>query len=364
MKQTKQWIAVAVACLAMTGCIDIPQEKKTSFETLEIKTQDLEVPVKYSCTMEGQKEVTITPQTSGNITAVLVQLGQHVRKGQPLFRIDPRQAQATVDNAAANVQAAKASLNTAELEMNSKKNLFDKNIVSSYVYEAARNAYNQAKANVAQAEAALNHARLELSYCTVTSPINGIVGSRTVELGELVQPGMEMARVSEASTIKAKFSASEDLFIEVKTEAERLGSTMSEELKKMNDVSLELKNGTVYQHKGRIVRWSGVIDTQTGTVEVQAEFPNPEGTLTSGNMGKVVYPYQVKDVIVIPTSAIVRQLDKTIVWKVEADSCAHSTSVKTHDLGQQVVVLEGLKVGDKIVANGASNVTDGQKVIY
>lgn len=346
----------------VAACIDIPEEKHTSYETIVIQPRSLELPVRYSATLEGGKEVTITPQTSGNVTEVLVEIGDRVRSGQVLFRIDPRQAQAAVDNAAANVQAAKAAMNTAELEMRSNKNLLDKGIVSSYMYETAKNTYDQAVAAVAQAEAALKNARLELNYCTVTSPISGIVGTRSIELGELVQPGMMMARVSESSTIKAKFSASEDVFMEIKQDNQ--GKPFEQAIKDMPPVSLELKNGTIYNHQGRMVRASGVLDTQTGSIEVEAEFPNPDGMLTSGNIGTVIFPYQVDGAIIVPSSAIVHQLDKSVVWMVGADSCAHSTSVETYDLGKQVAILSGLKQGDVIVANGAANVIDGQKVLF
>lgn len=346
----------------VASCVDIPEAKRTSYETIVIQPRSVEIPIRYSATLEGSKEVTITPQTSGNVTEVLTEIGDRVKSGQVLFRIDSRQAQAAVDNAEANVQAAKAAMNTAELEMRSNKNLFDKGIVSSYVYETAKNTYDQTVAAVAQAEAALKNARLGLNYCTVTSPINGIVGSRSIELGELVQPGTVMARVSESSTMKAKFSASEDKFMEIKQENQ--GKSFEQAIKDMPPVSLELKNGTMYEHKGRLVRTSGVLDTQTGSIAAEAEFPNPDGLLTSGNIGTVIFQYQVDDAIIVPSSAIVRQLDKVVVWMVGTDSCAHSTSVEIYDLGQQVAILNGLKKGDVIVANGAANVIDGQKVLF
>lgn len=352
-----------LSILLVTGCgLNVPQEKHTSFDTLTVKTQEVEYPARYNATLEGVNEVVVTTICSGAVTEYNVDIGDHVRKGDVLARIDERQARASLDNAHANLLAAQASQNTARLEMESNRNLFQKGIVSSYMLETATNAYNQATAAVAQAEAAVKAAKLQLSFCTITSPITGIVGRAPLNRGELVSPGTVVAQVSEASRIVAKFSISESEYLQLQEGLE--GKTLKQFLSSLPDVSLELKNGSVYKEKGRIVRISNVVDPITGAMRAEAEFPNPDGVLASGNMGTVIVPFTYADQIVIPTSAIVRQLDRTIVWKVGADSLAHSTQVQTFDIGTSLCVFEGLKPGDVIVSSGATNVVDGQKVIF
>lgn len=358
----KSWYAL-LAFLTLSGCgIHVPKEKHTSFDTITVKKQEVMYPARYNATLEGVSEVTVTARTSGTVTEVNVNIGDHVRKGDLLVRIDERQAQAAVANAQANLQAARASENTAKLEMESNRNLFEKGIVSSYMLETATNAYNQAKAAVAQAEAYLRSTQLELGFCTITSPITGIVGSSPLSQGETVAPGTVVARVSENSRIKAKFSISESEYLVLQEEF--VGKSMKALLPSLPDVSLDLKNGAVYKEKGRIVRVSNVVDPLTGAMRAEAEFPNPDGLLVSGNMGTVIIPFTYADQIVIPASAIVRQLDRTIVWKVGADSLAHSTQVKVFDMGTSLSVLEGLQPGDVIVSSGATNIVDGQQVIF
>ena len=175
----KKFQTVLLTLLVVAGCgINMPKETLTSFETITIKKQEVDFPSRYNATLEGVNEVTVTSHVSGTATEVNVDIGDHVRKGDILARIDDRQALVAVESAQANLLAAQASQNTAKLEMESNRNLFEKGIVSSYMLETATNAYNQATSGVAQAEAALKYAKLQLVFCTITSPITGVVGSR------------------------------------------------------------------------------------------------------------------------------------------------------------------------------------------
>jgi len=127
-----------------------------------------------------------------------------------------------------------------------------------------------------------------------------------------------------------------------------------------------MKNGTEYPHKGKVVSLTGVVNATTGSLTSKVSFPNPDGHLYSGIQGTVVLPFAEKDVIIIPQGAVVRLQDKTLVYKVKADSTATAVDVTTEDTGngKEFIVTSGLKVGDKIVTTGANNVTEGQKVLF
>jgi len=134
----------------------------------------------------------------------------------------------------------------------------------------------------------------------------------------------------------------------------------------MPDATFIMKNGTEYQHKGRITSLTGVVNAATGSVSCKATFPNPEGHLYSGIQGTVVLPYSRPNVIVIPQAAVVRLQDKSLVYKVNADSTATAVAVVTTDArnGKDVIVTEGLNVGDRIVTVGANNLQEGQRVLF
>ena len=361
------WVVVTVVAVnVLTACgIDIPKETKTSYETMTVAKQDITVPLKFSAKLKGQADVTISPQVSGQLMQICVSEGQQVRKGQTLFIIDSRNAQLDLEAAQANLQAALASENSAKLEYESNKNLFEKNIVSRYMLDNSENSYKQAQASVAQARASVNRAKVNLGFCTITSPVDGVIGEIPVRTGYQVSPSVHLTIVSGNQQMDAEFAVSEAL-IEASVSA---GLTQEDKMKHMADlppVTFVMKNGTEYPHKGRITSLTGVVDAATGSLGAKASFPNPDGHLFSGIQGTVVLPFAQKDVMVVPQTAVVKLQDKQQVYRVEADSTATAVTVTTADAGngEDVIVTSGLNVGDKIVTIGANNVQDGQQVLF
>ena len=132
MKNLMTWaVALTTVTVGFTSCgVDMPHPTDSSFETMTVKKSDIELPYKFSARMKGQNDVTVTPQVSGQLMKICVTEGQQVKKGQPLFIIDSRNAQLELEAAQANLQAALAQENSAKLEYESNKNLFDKKIVA------------------------------------------------------------------------------------------------------------------------------------------------------------------------------------------------------------------------------------------
>jgi len=362
-----KWV-VALACAA--GCLTScgskePEQEKTSFETLTVKKQDITIPLKFSARLRGKSDVTITPQASGQLMRIAVSEGQQVKKGEVLFVIDSRNAQLELEAAQANLQAALAQENSAKLEFESNKNLFEKKIVSNYMLANSENAYKQAQAAVAQARAAVNRAKVELGFCTITAPVTGVIGEIAVRVGDQVSPLSELTLLSGNTTIDAEFSLTEAL-IEEMVQSGMTSKQKEEYIANLPDVTFVMKNGTEYPHKGRITTLTGVVNASTGSLSCKATFPNPEGHLYSGVQGTVVMPYSEADVIVIPQFSVVRLQDKSFVYKVLPDSTATAVDVTMEDTGngKDYIIKSGLKVGDRIVTTGANNVMEGQKVLF
>lgn len=371
-------LLLIAACLATCG-VDIPKETPSSFETMTVTKSDIEIPVKFSAKMKGQADVTISPQVSGQLMRICVTEGQQVSRGQVLFVIDSRNAQNELQSAQANLQAAQANLsaaqaqaNSAKLEYDSNKNLFDKKIVSSYTLENSLNTYRQAqasvgqaKASVTQAQAAVSRARVNLGFCTLTSPVSGVVGEIEVNAGDQVTPMTQLTIVSGNRQMEAWFSVPESI-IEAGVSSGATQGDKAKYLAELPDVTFVMKNGTEYPQKGRISSLTGVVDAATGSLACKATFPNPDGHLYSGIQGTVVLPLSRKDVMVIPQTAVVRLQDKSLVYKVKADSTATAVTVITTDAGngKDLIVTEGLNVGDRIVTVGANNLQEGQQVLF
>lgn len=316
----------------------------------------------YPATIKGSQDIEVRPQVSGFIVKLCVDEGATVRKGQALFQIDPTQYAAAARQASAAVEMAQSNVNTLTLSEKQKKNLYDKQIISDFEYQSAVDQLLSAKASLAQAEAQLTSARQNLSFCTVTSPSDGVVGTFPYRVGSLVSPSVAqpLTTVSEIGTVFVYFSMTEKQLLEM-TKAE---GTLKEQMDRMPGVELQLADGTTYSEKGRIDAVSGVIEQSTGSVSMRAVFPNAGNVLRSGGTGNIVFPYTLSDVILIPQMATQEIQDKKFVYVVGQDNKVKHTEIVVSSLddGKQYVVTSGLKSGDRIVVEGVQILKDGQEI--
>ena len=365
MKSIK-WSLMLGMIAGLVSCgVDMPKETQSSFETMTVKKSDIELPYKFSARMKGQNDVTVTPQVSGQLMKICVAEGQQVKQGQTLFVIDSRNAQLELEAAQANLQAALAQENSAKLEYESNKNLFEKKIVSSYLLSNSENSYKQAQASVAQARAAVNRAKVNLGFCTITASVSGVIGEIPVRTGDQVSPMTQLTMLSGNTTMYAEFSVTEALVESMVKEGVK-AAEVEKYLANLPPATFIMKNGTEYPHQGRVISLTGVVNSATGSLTAKVSFPNPDGHLYSGIQGMVVMNFAEKDVMLVPQNAVVRLQDKSQVYKVQADSTATAVEVTTEDTGngKDFIITSGLNVGDKIVTTGANNVTEGQKVLF
>ena len=366
-KNVLTWaVALTTVTVGLVSCgVDMPKETKSSFETMIVKKSDIELPYKFSAKMKGQNDVTVTPQVSGQLMQICVTEGQQVKKGQPLFIIDSRNAQLELEAAQANLQAALAQENSAKLEYESNKNLFEKKIVSSYMLNNSENSYKQAQASVAQARSAVNRAKVNLGFCTITASVPGIIGEIPVRTGDQVSPMTQLTMLSGNTTMYAEFSVTEAI-VEAMVKEGMNANEVEKYIANLPPATFVMKNGTEYPHKGRVISLTGVVNSETGSLTSKVSFPNPDGHLYSGIQGTIVMPFAEKSVIVVPQYAVVRLQDKAQVFKVKADSTATAIEVTTEDTGngKDFIVTSGLNEGDQIVTTGANNVTEGQRVLF
>lgn len=338
------------------------QMPSANFETMKVTTKDVTMTTKYSATIRGRQDIDIVPQVSGTLTKLCVTEGQKVSAGQTLFIIDQVPYQAALNTAQAALESAKAGLATAQLGYDSKKKLFDQNVISDYELQTAHNALLTAKAQLAQCEAQLVNARNSLSYTVVKSPSNGVVGSLPYRQGALVGPSMPqpLTTVSDNNQMYVYFSINEAQLLSMTRESGSLEAAISA----MPEIKLLLVDGSEYKYAGKVESVSGVVDRSTGTVQVRAVFDNPEKLLHSGSTGTIIIPTTYKDKIVIPATATVQVQDKFKVYLVDKDNIAHEQLVTTEPLsnGKEYVIKDGLNVGDVIVSEGAGMLKDGQDI--
>lgn len=351
-------LGLAAATCVVTSCGGDKQQQQVGaapqqVETMTIALSSTEINATYPATIKGKTDVEIRPQVSGFITRVLVDEGQHVRKGQALFEIDKVQYESAVRSAEALVASAKAQVSTARLTADNKRKLFEKNIISDYEYQTATLSLQSAEASLNQAKAQLVNARKNLSYATVVAPCDGVVGMIPNREGSLASPSSAQAltTVSDNSKVYAYFSFNEKDVLEMTQNGTR---TMQAAINEMPEVKLRLSDGTIYPFTGKVSTVSGVLNATTGTATVRALFDNKNGMLRSGSTGNVLIPQQASNVILIPQQATYEVQDMKYVYVVNDSSIAHARIIKVDpiDNGKQYVVRDGLKVGEVIVTEG------------
>ena len=312
----------------------------------------IELETVFPSTIKGKTDIEVRPMVSGNITAVHVDEGQRVHKGQALFTIDQVPYQAAVDQAQASVNVASTAVQTAQISYDSNKALFDKNIISAHALQISANQLAQAKAQLAQAQAGLVNAQKNLSYTQVIAPSDGIVGTIPLRVGALASPsGLALTTVSDNSQVYAYFSLNEKQILDL---TDGGASTLEAAIAAMPEVKLRLANGTVFPNPGKVATVSGVIDASTGSATVRALFCNNNNMLRSGSTGSVIMPMNQTDVIIVPQKATFEVQDRKFVYTVDADNVLHSTPIEVLGIqdGRNYVVTSGLNQGDRIVVEG------------
>ncbi|GAA3745278.1 MULTISPECIES: efflux RND transporter periplasmic adaptor subunit [Flavobacterium] len=338
-----------------------PQIKEYKTVTLQLKSATLNSD--FPASIQGQQNIEIRPRVEGYIDKIFVDEGAVVKAGQPLFKISAPEYEQQVRTATASIKSAQAEVSSAKLAVNKVKPLVEKGIISKYDLESAQYTYESALASLAQANAALVNAKVNLGYTTVTSPVNGVVGSIPFRLGSLVSSNTAepLTTVSSIGNVYAYFAMNEKVLLNFTKDA---GGSLNQKIKSMPDVSLVLSDGSTYDQKGKIETVNGLINTETGTVNFRARFPNPKGIIRSGSSTTVQIPNYVKDAIIIPQSATFELQDKMFAVVVGKDKKTTNANITVLDnsAGNYYVVTSGLKAGDEIVLEGVASLKEGTEI--
>ena len=349
---------LATAC--KQGANTAPKEENL-YETLTVSLSDRTLTTGYSAAISGVQTVEIRPQVSGMITDILIEEGESVRKGQVLFVIDQTPYKAAYEIAVANVKSAEAALSTAQLILDSNKNLYEQDVVSEFDLMTAQNDLTEAEARLALCKAEEVNASNNLSYTEVRSPVNGVASMIPYRVGALVNSGITqpLVTVSDDSRVFAYFSMAENQMLDM---VQQYGS-LDNAIRQMPQVELIMSNGQKYEHNGKINAISGTISESTGAVSLRAVFDNRNHLLRNGGSGTIIIPVTAKDAIVIPQKATYELQDRVFVYKV-IDGKASSTEIhiSPQNNGIEYIVTDGLEVGDVIVAEGAGLIKEGTQI--
>lgn len=367
MKTTVPTVLVLASLLAASvGCSkekEAPPPPLTEVKVAPVVQRDVPIYIEVIGQTRGSTEIEVRARVEGYLDSVDFKEGSFVRKGQLLYRIDPRPLQATVAQARGVVAEAEAQLARARQDVVRYEPLVAKNAISRQDYETSVQVQRAAEASLEAAKAGLKRSQIDLSYTRVEAPASGIAGKTEVYPGTLVGRGQStlLTRISQVETIHVRVSIPEKDYIEYNRrgqERRRAGITTPLQFEMI------LADGSVHPEKGNLVFVDRAVDAQTGTILVEVAFPNPGSVIRSGQYARVrVAIDEKKGAILVPQRAVTELQGIYNVAVVKPDDTVELRMVKAAErVGTLWVIDEGLKPGDRIVVEGVQKVRAGIKV--
>ena len=354
----------AAAAFAATACRKPTAAAPPIPEVVVAEVSQRDVPI-YSesvGTTDGFVTAQVRPRVQGYLLRQAYRDGAAVKAGELLFEIDDRQYRAAVDEARANLARQHAALKKYELDVARYTPLEAKGAVSREELDDAIQAARGAKAQVDAAAAAVETAQLNLGWTHVYAPIDGVAGIAPVQIGDLVTSATLLTTISQLDPIKVTFPISEREYLQFASriqEHQRTGYSADEP-----DVEMILADGKPYPHLGRFHVANRQVEVETGTIQIQALFPNPDGILRPGLYAKVRAASVVKHgALVVPQRALVEtqgQYQAAVVG--DGDKVVFRTVKPGAQVDAVWIVDDGLSAGERVVVEGLQKVRDGMVV--
>lgn len=355
-------LLLLVAC--GSGQPPAEQASAAAYPVMQVETHDATINSDYPANIQGQQNIEIRPKVDGFVEQIFVDEGAAVKKGQALFRISAPQYEQEIKTASAAIKNAEAELNTAKVQVEKTAPLVKEGIISPYELKQASFNQHAREAALAQARASLANARTNVGYTLISSPADGVVGNIPYKTGSLVSSSsaQPLTIVSNITRVYAYFSFNEKQFLNLADQYS--GKTMADKLRQFPQVQLLMANGKTYPEKGKMETLSGLISTETGSVNLRASFPNPASLLRSGASATIRIPLLLKNALLIPSKATYEIQEKTMVFVVDAKGKVKSTEIEVLDVpaGEFYVVTKGLKAGDHLVTEGTGSLKDGMQI--
>jgi membrane fusion protein (multidrug efflux system) len=321
-----------------------------------VKSGSLDLTSELPGRLEAVRTAEVRARVPGIVQKLLFREGSDVKAGDELFQIDPAPLKAARDSAAADLARAEAARDQTRAQAERAEALIGKKLISQQVYDTAQANAKQAQAGVAAAKAALDTAQLNLGYATVRAPISGRIGRALVTEGALVGQGeaTPLALIQQINPVYANFSQSSVDMLKLRQalQSGKLKGTGPEA-----QVTLVMEDGSEYAHKGRLLFSDFAVDPTTGSVSLRAEFPNPERLLLPGMYVRVRVPQAVaSNAITVPQRALQRNPQGAFVLLVRDGKVAVQPVTVGEAQGDAWIITDGLKGGEQVIVEGIQKV--------
>jgi RND family efflux transporter MFP subunit len=348
-------LALALLTTACEKKEEKPKAGPPEVLVAEVMQQNVPIVNEWVAQLNGPVNADITPKVQGYLLKQDYTNGFFVKKGQLLFELDPRQYEAAVEHAKAEVAVAQANLERVTADVQRDTPLAAQNAIPQKQLDT--DLANQAayKAEVQAAKAALANAELNLAWTKVYSPIDGIAGVSNSQIGDLVGTNTKMVTVSQVNPIWAYFNVSESLYLKFAPQVTGIitGKVSKSSLGRM-PVEFIQANDEPYPQKGVVIYVNRQVGTQTGTIQMAAEFSNPDAVLRPGGFGRVrISVGENKNALLVPQAALIEIQGQYQLIVLNGENKAMFRPVKMGErVGPNWIVTEGLKPGEKVVVEG------------
>lgn len=367
-KMNKKYLALSYALglltLASCGKKEDDQKKNaappaTPVNLTAARTTEAIYYDEYPATVVALNTVELRTQVTGFVTGIFFKEGEVVPKGKLLYEIDERQFQAAYQQAQADLRSVQANATNAQVNAGRYQRLAEQDAVAKQLVDNAVTAAATARAQVAAAQASVNIARNNLGFSRVTAPFTGRIGISQVRLGSQVGAGTTLL-----NTISSEDPVGVDIVV-TQTDIARFTALQdSKQARGDSTLRLVLPGGVNYPLPGRIRTLDRGVNSQTGTITVRVEFANPKRELKDGMSAVLkVLNTQSGQRLVVPYKAIVEQMGENFVYVATDSSTAQQRKVQLGPrLKDQIVLMSGIKEGDKVVTDGVQKLRDGAKI--
>ena len=346
-------LSTIIAVLFLASCGKKEEQAPPSPQKYPVQTivvQDAIVYQTYAANLEGQQNVEIRPKVNGFIQKIYVDEGQVVKKGQLLFKIE-------TETQNQDARASKAAVNAAQVEVDRLMPLVKREIISAVVLETA-------KAKLAQAKSVYNSLITAISFGTIKSPVDGVIGSLQFREGSLASTSSvePLTTVSDTRKMRAYFTLNEKEVLNFSRIFE--GENLADKIKKISKVELVLVDDSLYDQKGSIDAVNGMVNASSGSTEFRAEFSNPQGILRNGSTGTIRLPIEQKNVVLVPQNAVFEMQGKQLIYVVGKDNKVVARVIETNGTSElNYIVIKGLELGESVVTKGATKLADGTQIV-
>ncbi len=322
-------------------------------------------PMTFTTRLSSNVDIVIQPRISGYLLEKPYRNGMPVRKGELIYVIDPSQSNLSVASARAALTSARAQFTEAENNYRRAIPLAAIDAISQTSLDQYRATYEAARAQVESAEATLDNSTIELSYTRIYSPIDGIIGNSSASVGDLVGPGTQFATlstVSDVSIVGATLSIPFARYLAIVDPDGRLTQSYDNS-NLLSNIRLRLPDGSPYPHPGYYSHTEKNVGSQSGSIQIAVNFPNPEGLLKAGQYASVTADVGMPTgVVMVPQRAVNSTQGVTNVWVVSGGTVEYRRVTTGDTFGDMWIIDRGVSVGDTVLVDGILRVKSGDKV--